>query len=75
MKFFENAAGYIILALLIIGQCIIRVSYLGGQFVYLAANALALVRCFYLNRQKADKVKEACCGAITLGLIGLYLLG
>ena len=75
MKFFENAAGYMILALLIIAQCVVRVSYLGGQFVYLAANGLALVRCFILQRQKADKVKEACCGAITIGLIALCVFG
>lgn len=74
MKFFENTAGYIVLALLIIAQCVIRVSYAGGQFLYLAANILALVRCFVLNRQRADKVKEISCLAITIGLLGLYFL-
>lgn len=74
MKFFENTAGYIILALLIIAQCIIRVSYAGGQFIYLITNILALVRCFVLHRQRADKVKEIACLAITIGLLGLYFL-
>ena len=74
MKFFENTAGYIVLALLIIAQCVIRVSYAGGQFLYLAANILALVRCFVLRRQRADKVKEISCLAITIGLLGLYFL-
>lgn len=74
MKFFENTAGDIVLALLIIAQCVIRVSYAGGQFLYLAANILALVRCFVLNRQRADKVKEISCLAITIGLLGLYFL-
>lgn len=74
MKFFENTAGYIVLAILIIAQCVIRASYLGGQLLYLAANILAVARCFALNRQRADKVKDICCTAITLGLLGLYFL-
>ena len=74
MKFFENTAGYIVLALLIIAQCVIRVSYLGGQFLYLAANIIAVARCFVLNRQRADKVKDICCTAITIGLLGMYFL-
>lgn len=75
MKFFENAAGYCVLALLIIAQCVIRVSYVGGQFLYLAANIIAVIRCFALNRQRADKVKDICCTAITIGLLGMYFLG
>ena len=74
MKFFENTAGYLVLAILIIAQCIIRVSYVGGQFLYLAANILAVVRCFALNRQRADKVKDISCTAITIGLLGMYFL-
>lgn len=74
MKFFENAAGYIVLGLLIVAQCVIRQTYIGGQFIYLAANVLALVRCFSLKRPRADKVKDICCTAITLGLIGMYFL-
>lgn len=74
MKFFENAAGYIVLALLIIAQCVIRASYAGGQFLYLAANVLSVSRCFALKRQRADKVKDICCTAITIGLLGLYFL-
>ena len=73
MKFFEYA-GYIVLALLIVAQCVIRQTYIGGQFIYLAANVLALVRCFSLQRPRADKVKDICCTAITLGLIGMYFL-
>ena len=74
MKFFENTAGYIVLALLIIAQCVIRVSYAGGQFLYLAANILALARCFILRRQRADKVKDISCTAITIGLLAMYFL-
>ena len=74
MKFFENTAGYIVLAILIIAQCVIRVSYASGQFLYLAANILAVIRCFVLNRQRADKVKDISCTAITIGLLGMYFL-
>lgn len=74
MKFFENTAGYLVLAILIIAQCVIRVSYAGGQFLYLAANILAVARCFVLNRQRADKVKDISCTAITIGLLGIYFL-
>lgn len=74
MKFFENTAGYLVLAILIIAQCIIRVSYAGGQFLYLAANLLSVARCFVLNRQRADKVKDISCTAITIGLLGMYFL-
>lgn len=73
MKFFENTAGYIVLALLIIAQCTIRVSYIGGQYLYLAANLLSLTRCFALKREKADKVKDTVCTAITAGLIILFI--
>lgn len=74
MKFFENTAGYLVLAILIIAQCIIRVSYAGGQCLYLAANLLSVARCFVLNRQRADKVKDISCTAITIGLLGMYFL-
>ena len=73
MKFFE-VAGYAVLALLIVAQCVIRQTYIGGQFIYFAANILALVRCFALKRPRADKVKDICCTAITMGLIGMYFL-
>lgn len=74
MKFFESTAGYMVLGLLILAQCIIRVSYPAGQFLYLAANLLAVGRCFALNRPRADKVKDISCLAITLGLLGMYFL-
>lgn len=72
MKFFESTAGYLVLALLIIAQCVIRQTYVGGQFIYLAANLIAVTRCFVLNRPRADKVKDISCTAITLGLLGMY---
>ena len=73
MRFFENCAGYLVLFLLIVAQCVIRVNYLGGQLLYLIANLLSLSRCFALKRQRADKVKDISCTAITVGLIVLFL--
>ena len=74
MKFFENNAGYIVLVFLIVAQCVIRQTYAGGQLLYLAANLLSVCRCFVLDRPRADKVKDICCTAITLGLLGMYFL-
>ena len=74
MKKVVDAAGYAVLAVLIIAQCVIRQTYIGGQFLYLAANIIAVVRCFALDRPRADKVKDIACTAITTGLIAMYYL-
>lgn len=74
MKFFENTAGYIILALLIIGQCLVRISFVAGQVVYLLANVLAVLRVFALHRLPADKIKEISCLGITTGLLLISVL-
>lgn len=73
-KFFE-VLNYLVLMLLIIGQCTVGIDYLVGQCVYLGANAIAVSRNFVLKRPMADKVKECCCLAITIGLISIKLLG
>lgn len=72
-KVWENL-GLVVLALLIIAQCVVGGNYLKGQMLYLAANVLSIVRSFKLKRCAGDKVKDCSCGALTLGLIGLYLL-
>lgn len=72
-KFWENL-GFVVLTLLIIAQCVVGGNYLGGQLLYLAANILAITRSFKLHRGAGDKVKDVTCGALTMGLIGLYLL-
>lgn len=72
-KFWENL-GFVVLALLIVAQCVVGGNYLYGQLCYLAANLLAITRSFKLKRCAGDKVKDCSCGALTLGLIGLYLL-
>ena len=67
-KIFENLQ-YLVLGGLILAQCVVGQNFYLGQFIYLFCNVLSLVRAFVLQRPTADKVKETCCGAITLGLI------
>lgn len=67
-KTFENLQ-YIVLILLILGQCTVGSWFYLGQGFYLAANLLSTIRCFALNRPVSDKVKDTCCLAITIGLI------
>lgn len=73
-KFFENL-NYIVLMLLIIGQCTIGANWVVGQCVYLGANLISVSRCWILKRPAADKIKDCACLAITLGLLGIRLLG
>ena len=67
-EFFENLQ-YVVLILLIVGQCTVGVNFYLGQGVYLIANIVAVTRNFKLRRPAADKVKECSCLAITIGLI------
>lgn len=72
-KIVENLQ-FIVLVGLIVAQCVIGKCYLLGQSIYLVCNAISLYRCFALRRPKADVVKDVCCTAITIGLIGIYIL-
>lgn len=67
-RIFENLQ-YIVLILLILGQCTVGSWFYLGQGIYLAANLLATIRSFALNRPVADKVKDSCCLGITIGLL------
>lgn len=73
IKRMENLQ-YWVLVLLIIGQCTVGENFYIGQCVYLAANLLSVGRGFALHRPAADKVKDVCCLAITIGLIAFNLL-
>lgn len=73
-KVFE-IANYLVLALLIAGQCTVGSSFYVGQFIYLSANVLAVVRSFVLRRPVPDKVKDCCMLGITTGLILIKFLG
>lgn len=68
-------ANYIVLALLITAQCVVGSNFYVGQFLYLSANLLAVVRCFVLKRPNADKVKDFCMLGITTGLLLIKFLG
>lgn len=71
-KFFENIY-YLVLAILILAQCVIGPSYILGQSLYLTANVISLIRCYALDRPASDKVKDYACTALTVGLIYIYL--
>ena len=73
-KFFE-ALNYLVLMLLILGQCTVGSNFVVGQCVYLGANVIAVTRTFVLKRPTADKVKDCCCLGITCGLLGIKILG
>lgn len=69
------ALNYVVLGMLIIGQCTVGSNFMVGQCVYLGANVISVARCFILKRPIADKVKDCSCTAITIGLIAIKLLG
>ena len=73
-KIFE-LLNYLVLMMLIVGQCTVGSNFLIGQSVYLGANLISVSRCFILKRPIADKVKDCSCLAITCGLISIKLLG
>lgn len=68
VKRIENMQ-YWVLVLLIVGQCTVGENFYIGQFVYLAANIISVSRSFALARPAADKIKDTCCLAITIGLL------
>lgn len=68
-----NRTVYVVLALTILGQMVIGLNYLWGQGAWLIANVLTLARDFALDRPTADKVKNSCMLAITIGLIVLFM--
>lgn len=65
---------YLVLIALITAQCVVKVDFLIGQFVYLFANTLAFSRCFILQRPIADKIKDGCMLGITVGLVAMTTL-
>ena len=73
-KVFE-LLNYLVLMMLIVGQCTVGSNFLIGQSVYLGANLISVSRCFILKRPIADKVKDCSCLAITCGLLSIKLLG
>lgn len=71
-KFWDNI-GYVIMALLLVGQVTVGWLFMVGQGAYLLGNVINVIRDYRLNRPRADKVKNICFTAITVGLIILYI--
>lgn len=71
--FWDNV-GYAILVLLLIGQITVGWAFFIGQGAYLIGNIINVIRDFKLNRPKADKIKNVCFTAITIGLIIIKLI-
>lgn len=68
---------YFVLGLTIVGQVITNVPFYGvlaAQSVWLVSNVIATVRDFMLKRPVADKVKNICLTAITVGLVVLGII-
>ena len=68
-----NNMGYLVMALLLVGQVTVGWLFMVGQGAYLVGNALNIVRDFKLGRPASDKVKNICFGAITFGLMVVYV--
>lgn len=71
-KIWENLQ-YIVLALTIVGQCVMNIGAIYGQSAFLIANLITVTRDFKLGRPVADKVKNIALTAITIGLVLLLL--
>ena len=65
--------GYLVMALLLVGQVTVGWLFMVGQGAYLVGNVLNVVRDFKLGRPASDKVKNVCFTAITCGLIVVYV--
>lgn len=72
-EFWDNM-GYLILVLLLVGQITVGWAFFIGQGAYLIGNLINVVRDFKLDRPKADKVKNICFTAITIGLIIIKII-
>lgn len=72
-KLLENVQ-YLTLIVLILGQCTVGNNFYLGQIFYLIGNIASVIRTFGLKRLMADKVKDICFTAITVGLILIQIL-
>ena len=73
-KIVWEIVGYVTLALCIFGQIAVGYIYLIAQAMYLIANIASVVRDFALKLPTANKVKDICFTAITIGLIVIYII-
>ena len=61
--------GYISLAGLILGQVTIGFNFWIGQYSFLVADIIILIRSFAIKQATSDKVKNICMTAICIGVI------
>ena len=71
INWLENL-GYCGLALTIIGQCIIGISYLCGQGCWLVANGCYLIKAVKQDLGRAEIIRNVALSAITAGLMIFY---
>lgn len=67
-KFIVNLQ-YFVLGALLVAQCVVGKNFVIGQSIYLVANGISVLRSFLLRRPHADKIKDICCLALTIGLL------
>jgi len=70
-KAFENL-NYMVMALTLCGQILIKSNYMLGQGCFLGANIVSVYRCFALNRPVADKAKDILFTTVTIALMLIY---
>jgi hypothetical protein len=68
-------AGYVAIALTVIGQIVINMSAIAGQSLWMIANILYLIKAVKQNMGKAEIIRNVIMSAITTGLIILCALG
>ena len=66
--------GYVSLLLCVFGQIAVGYAYMVAQGGYLVANVASVVRDFKLGLPPANKVKDICFTAITIGLMVIYAI-
>ena len=71
---FLDSLAYVCLAGIMVGQALCNVNVLAGQFVFLAANIIAVFRVMSLDRPKSDRIRDWALLALTIGLILLKVL-
>ena len=71
---FWEIIGYVTLALCVFGQIAVGYVYLVAQAMYLVANIASVTRDFALELPNANKVKDICFTAITIGLIVIRIV-
>lgn len=60
--------GYASILLVILGQVVVGWAYVIGQCCFVVGNIVSTIRCFRIDLPTADKVKNVCFLAISIGL-------